>query len=415
MTHTAHDFVLAYYSGDRKTGTLAVVKQVGGETSVSLVASGSDTGLDKSLKPIMIGMSDDKVVLLDPKTKALSLSGTFPTDAFPAHVYKDPYSGLDWYMNDGDKETGNDTLNCGDKGSSVSVVENSNSAEAKYLATICVGRGHHQANFTGPSTQAPNVPRRAVISNLKDGTLTFIGSDPADADTYLKVTNTINLCEPDKEDGLAEGAVPNNSFPHGLVFSPVSGKLYNLNNGYGTIAVIDPVTCKIEQRINFKGHSNLFVSKDGRYVIGRGADRKSDAKHVIAKLSVLDVSNNEIVDTMDVKDVYISKYFFNGDGSKLYLTTGSSGSDEQKANLKTDAVLVFDLSSLPKIKLEKELKLGSVGTLDFLNGDDGKSKLVLSSDSTGGDVVILDGSSNEVVARISVNDGQPHSRLWMLG
>ena len=414
MTYTAHDFVLAYYSGDRKTGTLAVVKQQAGEMSVSVVASGADTGLEKAMKPIMIGMSDDKVVLLEPKTKALSLSDSFPADAFPAHVYTDPYSGLDWYMNDGDKETGNDTLNCGDKGSSVSVVENSNSPDAKYLATICVGRGHHQANFTGPSEQAPDVPRRAVISNLKDGTLTFIGSDPADTDTWLKVIKTVNLCEPDKEDGLVGGAVPNNSFPHGLVYSPVSGKLYNLNNGYGTIAIIDPASGEVEQRVNFKGHSNLFISKDGRYVIGRGADRKSDPDHVIAKLSVIDVTTNEVVDKMDLKDIYISKYFFNGDGSKLYLSTGSSGSDAQMANLKTDVVLVFDLSDLPKIKLDKELKLGSVGTLDFLN-ENGESRLVFSSDSTGGDVVILDGKTDDVVARISVNDGQPHSRLWMLG
>jgi hypothetical protein len=190
--------------------------------------------------------------------------------------------------------------------------------------------------------------------------------------------------------------------------------LYNLNNGYGTIAVIDPISCEIEQRINFKGHSNLFISKCGRYVIGRGADRKSDTEHVIAKLSVLDVATNEIVDKMDLQDVYISKYFFNGDGSKLYLTTGSSGSDEQKANLKTNVVLVLDMSALPKLKLDKELRIGSVGTLDFLNDDSGETHLVFSSDSSGGDVVILDGKTDEVVTRISVNEGQPHSRLWML-
>lgn len=414
MSHTQAEFVLAYYSGDRKTGTLSVVKRKNGETSVSQLTAGADTGLDKSLKPIMVGMSAPKAVLLDPQSKTLTLSESFPADAFAAHVYHDPYSGLDWFMNDGDKETGNDTLNCGDKGSSVAVVENSNSDEANYLATICVGRGHHQASFTGPSEQAPNAPRRAVISNLKDGTLTFIGTDPNEKDSYLKVVATLNLCEPDKEDGLAEDAVPNNAFPHGLVYSSFTGKLYNLNNGYGTVAVIDPATAKVEQLLNFKGHSNLFISGDGRYVIGRGADRKSNEQHVIAKLSVIDVTTNEIVDTADLQDVYISKYFFNADSSKLFLTTGSSGNDEQMKNLKTDVVLVFDLSTLPKISQTHELKIGNVGTLDFLAGTNGGAELVFSSDGTNGDVVVLDGDSLEIVERISVNDGQPHSRLWLL-
>lgn len=414
MSQTQANFVLAYYSGDRKTGTLSLVERKDGNTRVTQLKTGSDTGLDKSLKPIMVGLSQARAVLLDPKSKEISLSDTFPEDTFAAHVYHDPYSGLDWFMNDGDKETGNDTLNCGEKGSSVAVVENSNSDKAKYLKTICVGRGHHQATFTGPSDQVPNAPRRAVISNLKDGTLSFIGSDPSETDSYLKVVATLNLCEPDKEDGLSTATVPNNSFPHGLVYSPVTGKLYNLNNGYGNIVIIDPLTASIEKRINFKGHSNLFISRDGRYVIGRGADRKTDPQHVIAVLSVLDVTTNEVVDSMQLKDIYISKYFFNADGSKLYLTTGSSGSDEQQANLKSDVVLVFDLSGLPKIKQTHELTIGNVGTLDFLGNDNGGCEFVFSSDGKNGDVVILNGDTQEVVERISVNDGQPHSRLWLL-
>jgi len=413
-TSSDQDFTVAYYSGDRKTGSISTITRKAGKTTVTALKNAQDTGLDKALKPIFIGLTEDQqVILLDPKSKEITFQDDFPVDAFPAHIYSDPNSSRDLFMNDGEKETGNDTLNCGDQGSSISVVENIASSSAKYLGTTCVGRGHHQATFSYPSPQAPNVPNTIYISNLKDGTLSAIGNDPANAETYLKVITTINLCEPDKDDAEA-GAVPNNAFPHGLVYSQVSGKVYNLNNGYGTIAVIDPVTNSIEELIAFKGHSNLMISPDGRYIIGRGADRKSDADHVVAKLSVLDTATNEIVDKADLADIYISKYYFNLEATRLYLTTGSSGSDEQKANIKSDALLVFDLTALPELKLINEVRLGSPsGSLDFLLVDGGDS-LAFSSNSSQGELLVLNGSSGDIIERIAVNDGVAHSRTWVL-
>ena len=413
-TSSDQDFTVAYYSGDRKTGSISTVTRKAGNTTVTAVGNAESTGLDKALKPIFIGLTEDRqVILLDPKSKAISFQDDFPIDAFPAHIYSDPNSSRDLFMNDGDKETGNDTINCGNQGSSISVVENISSSTAKYLGTTCVGRGHHQATFSYPSSQAANVPNTIYISNLKDGTLSAIGNDPADTETYLKVIATINLCEPDKDDAEA-GAVPNNAFPHGLVYSQVSGKIYNLNNGYGTIAVIDPRTNTIEELIPFKGHSNLMISPDGRYIIGRGADRKSDADHVVAKLSVLDTATNEIVDKADLADIYISKYYFNPEATRLYLTTSSSGSDEQKANIKSDALLVFDLTALPELKLINEVRLGSPsGSLDFLLVDDADS-LTFSSNSSQGELLVLNGNSGDIIERITVNDGASHSRTWVL-
>src|SRR3569832_1707277 len=157
-----------------------------------------------------------------------------------------------WVMNDGDKETGNDTLYCGDRGSSVTVIDHIDSSRAQFVKTICVGRGHHQAAFTFPSPQAPPEPRRADISSL--------------------------------------------------------------NDGYGTSAVIDPVSNAIEERLPFKGYSNLFASPLGRYLIGRGADRKSDPEHVIGKLAVWDVVDKRVVDELALPDVYLSKYYYNVEG-----------------------------------------------------------------------------------------------------
>lgn len=213
---------------------------------------------------------------------------------------------------------------------------------------------------------------------------------------------------------MAEGGIPSNAFPHGLVYSRATGKVYNLNNGYGTVAVIDPKSNTIEARLPFKGFSNLFVSPCGRFIFGRGADRKSDPNHVIAKLAVMDAATGEVVGRCDLPDIYISKYFFNPEGTKLYLTTSSSGSDEQKANLKTDALLVFDLGALPEIKQIKELRLGaSIGTLDFL-APEGKTELIFSSNSAEGSVALICGERDEVIEKIEVAEGQKHSRLWLL-
>ncbi len=407
------DFTLGYYSSDRKSGKVCVVKRRNGEVSINCLGVEPDSGLEKALKPVFVGLTEEhRFILLDPETKSIRIQTNFPVDAFPAHIYSDPNANRDWFMNDGDKESGNDTLNCGDHGSSVTVIENTASASAKHLATICVGRGHHQANFAYPSEQAPHVPHTAYISNLKDGTISAIGNDPDNEESYLKVIATIDLCEADKEkDGRA--AAPCNAFPHGLVYSKVSGKLYNLNNGYGTIAVVDPLTNEIEERIEFKGHSNLFVTPCGRFIFGRGADRKLDPEHVVAKLTVMDAGTQVILDTIDLPDIYISKYYFNHDGSKLYLTTSSSGSPEQVANLKSDALLIFDLSALPKIKLSAELLLGtSSGSLAF-HGVEGGTQLVFSSNSMAGALAIIDGESDSLIETLKVTEGVSHSRVWL--
>lgn len=408
------DFTLAYYAGDRKTGAIAVVSRTGGQLEVKQIAQGEESGAEKLLKPIFIGLTENhEVITLEPRSKSVSIASCFIPDAFPAHIYSDPVSSRDWFMNDGDKETGNDTLNCGDNGSSVTVMENSSSSQVRYLKTICVGRGHHQANFSYPSEAAPQVPKQAYVSNLIDGTLSVIGNDPEKGDSYLKVVATINLCEPEK-DGFDAPQIPNNAFPHGLAYSKVSGKVYNLNNGYGTIAVIDPVSNVIEQRVAFKGFSNLFMSPCGRYVIGRGADRKSDANHVIAKLALLDVMTLEVVSRLDLQDIYISKYFFNPEGSKLYLTTSSSGSDEQVANIKSDALLVFDLTRLPQLVLAQELRLGApAGTLDFV-AENGSTALVFASNAQDGVVTLISGESDAVIEKLPVVEPSPHSRLWVL-
>lgn len=408
------DFRLAYYYGDRKTGHLAVISSRSGKISVDAIPDAPTTGLEPLLRPVLIGVTpDQRAVLMDPKSKTIRYSATFPVDAFPAHVYSDPRAPCDWFMNDGDKMTGNDTINCGEQGSSVTVIEHADSTQARFLQTICVGRGHHQAAFTYPAPGvAANVPRHAYISNLNDGTVSIIGNDPADATTYLKLLATINLCEPDKE-GDGTTGVPNKAFPHGLAYSPTTGKVHNLNNGYGSVAVIDPLTHAIEKRVPLKGYSNLFPAPGGRFLVARGADRKSNPQHVIAKLGLVDASTLTVVASIELRDIYLSKYFFSPDGATLYFTTGESGSPEQLANLRTNTLLVFDLRQLPTFALRREIVVGSAGTLAFLP-QQGATTLVFSSDTAGGQLTVIDANSDHVITQIAVNPGASHSRIWLL-
>lgn len=403
------DFTVGYYAGNRVTGALAMVSRKGGKTRVDALPTAPESGLAPEYRPVFIGLAEDgRAVLLDPASKEIRVQEAFPADAFPAHIYEDPGSTRRWFMNDGDKQTGNDRINCGDAGSSVTVIDNIDSADARYLKTICVGRGHHQAAYTWPTASAPDVPRRAYISNLKDGTLSVIGNDPERPDEFLRLLDTIDLCEPDKEEGGRSG-VPNNAFPHGIAYSPHTARLYNLNNGYGDIVVIDPRSNRIESRLAFKGNSNLFMVPGGRYIIGRGADRKSDPAHVIATLTVLDLETMQIVDRMALPDIYVSKYFFDPAATRLYLTTSSSGSPEQQANLKPDALLVIDLATLPKLTLRRELRLGSPsGALAFVDG------AILSSNGEDGALVVIDAASDDIVDRIIVGERLPHSRVWAL-
>ncbi len=451
-TATSHDFVVVYYIGNRKTGTLHIITRKNGITTLEHFPAAPDTGLEKMRKPILVGMTAERnVVLLNPVTRETHIETAFPLDGFPAHLYADPYSNRDWFMNDGDKDTGNDTLNCGNKGSSVTVIANTTSRlNVQHLNTLCVGRGHHQTAFTAPSPAAPDMPRRAYISNLNDGTISVIGNDEKEADTDLKLLATINLCEPEREDGAADkiptardggrfqhpasgdtrtsmhsgsaenaGATfqPNSAFPHGLAYSSVTGELYNLNSGYGTLAIINPLTHAIEARMPLKGYSNLFSvpgQQSGRYLIARGADRKTDANHVIAKIAVLDTTTKSVVDHLDLPDIYFGKYYFNAEATKLYMTTGSSGSPEQQANIKADVLLAFDLTALPTLRLIQEIKTGPAGSVAFLEKN-GVTERVFSSNAEAGSLVVIDGKSDAILETIAVTEGASHARVWMLG
>jgi len=311
-------------------------------------------------------------------------------------------------MYDGDRETGCDELNCGASGSSVTVIDAASGRDMpRYLQTICVGRGHHVATFVGPVAAFPDIPQRAVVSNLLDGSISVVGNDPADPQSYLKVLETINLCEPDKEDFNA-AAIPNNAFPHGKVFSAHTGRIYSLNNGYGTIAVINPVNNLIERTIELKLSSNLLLSPDGRFIIGKGADRKTDPEHVVGRLTVVDAVSGTVESTLDVPDLYPSTYRFTPDGSRLYVTSAATGKGVQRDNLKKDVIQIYDTSALPALRLIREITVGradcSRRPIAFVE-QDGLVQTVLIPNPTDGSLSLLDSAGEAVTDTLEISNG----------
>jgi DNA-binding beta-propeller fold protein YncE len=402
--HGGDEWSFACHLTAGERGSLAVVRRTRGKISVSEVAGAPASGLDEPRRPVLIGLDDaDKVLIMDPTSKQVSRVSALPVDAVPAYAYLDTAAGLYWMVNDGDKDTGVDTVQCGGGGSPITAVQADAAAGARILKTLCIGRGHHVTIFTAPSPRAPAVPRRIFSSNLLDGTLTVIGNDPADTKTYLNVIDVINLCDAAREDGKRD-AVPNNAFPHGMAYSPLTGKVYNMNNGYGTVAVIDPVTLNIEATVGMKTSSNLLLSPDGRFLIGKGADRKADPEHVIGRLSVMDGAGNTLVKVVDLPDVYPSVYRFSADGRRLYVTTAATGKGVQKERLKLDTLLVFDSSALPELRLIKEVKVGRADCgrrpIAFITGDRGGWTFV--PNPSDGTLSILDGASDSVVETVTL-------------
>ncbi len=385
-------------------GRLVLVQHSRGNTRVIPVESAPASGLDEPRRPVLIGMQNDQTVLvMDPVNKQVQRLTRLPIDTRPDYAYLDSDGGTYWLVSDGDKDSGADALTCGGSGSPVTAIKTSPVHGAEIIKTLCVGRGHHVTVFTAPTAQAPQVPRRAFSSNLNDGTISVIGNDPKDTATYLKILSTINLCDARHEDGKRE-TVPNNAFPHGMAYSPLTGKVYNMNNGYGTVVVIDPVKNTIEASVAMKTSSNLLLDPAGRFLVGKGVDRKSNPEHVIGRLSVMDGVSNTLVKVIDLPDVYPSVYRFSADGKKLYVTTAATGKGRQKENLKMNTLLVFDSSALPELRLINEVQVGladcSRRPIAFIAG--GGTGWTFVPNPTDGTLSILDGATDTVKETINL-------------
>lgn len=405
MTTTATEWTIASHLEYSDHNDIVVAQHRDGKTTVSKIETSPASGKDNSHVTTFWGVNNNNEALIfDPETKQADRQPAPVADNRFAYAYRDPSSARVWFMNDGGK-AGTDTLAC-DTGSSVSIGAKTED-NADFVETICVGRGHHVTTFVAPDENATNQPHRAFVSNLKDGTISVIGNDPSDAVSFLKVISTINLADTRFEDG-DEAAIPNNAFPHGMEYSSTTGKLYNLNNGYHTIAVINPMTHEIETTVEMKVSSNLLLSRCGNFLIGKGADRKANPDHVMGRLSVFDARKNEMVTILDLQDIYPSVYRFNPAGDKLYVTAAATGKGTQLDNLRTDMVQIYDASKLPELILLKEIAvsecLSGRRPIAFQENDNGAPTVFLANPSQGS-MSVIDGDTDEVIETVPLSDG----------
>jgi len=405
MSEVSSNWLLVNHLDSDGLGTLTAVTAEGDKFSTKQLTAPVASG--KTHVPWFLGLLENQqVILFDPEHKTINITDKIPYDAYPAYSYKDEINNHIWFMNDGDKENGNDELNCGGNGSTVTIINmGDGSSTPQHIKTLCVGSGHHVTTFIEPTSEFPDLPKVAYVSNLLSGSICVVGNDVNNSDTYLNIIHTINLCESDKEKDGNKG-IPNNAFPHGKQLSNHTGKVYSLNNGYGTVAVINPLTHEIENHISLKGCSNLLLSPCGKFLIGKGADRKSNAAHVLGRLSVIDVVTNTVLSEEDIKDFYPSTYRFNPDGNKLYVTSAATGKGDQKENLKINTLYIYDASQLPKLQLIKSMEVGNsdCGRRPVAFNTDNSAKRVFIPNPTDATLTIIDAETDSIVDTIKIAD-----------
>ncbi len=389
-------------------------------STFDVVASAGDMAASTHNHVFVNVTNANLVAAIDPVGDEAVLKKMIGVGQRPVHIYRENPDGTRiWVLNDGDSSTGVDNLTpaCSSTAtSSVTVIQNHDEGgdeggnAGEVLATICVGKGHHKAAFSFPTPDAPTVPLRAFISNIKDGTIHVIDNDPASAD-YLKVIGKIDLCDPNKEACDADINTPNASGPHGMYYSTVSGMIYDNNEAYGTETVIDPVTNTIVAILDIGFAGATHISPDGEFILVRGTDRNSDPDHVVGKLTIINAADNTFTQ-MDLQDVNIGDMKFTPDGNKLYVAVALTGTAAQKTNQKDNVVLVYDTSALPALTLIKEITVGktAAGRSLGIHEHDGEAEHIFVTNRADGTVSVVDAKDDEEMDKVQVG-GEPTSIL----
>lgn len=400
---TAKNWKTALFQDFGNHSAVSVISSKNGIIDCQPIPLGETSGQSPDHRPIFLDTThDNKLVMMNPVTKQLSIEDTLATDAFGIYYYPDNQQNIMWATIDGDKKSGCDTLNCDSQSAPVIAISNADDMP-KALKTICLGRGHHVVCPIPKTTE--NSIAKVFVSNLLDGSMSILNYEKTNTQ-FLELIDTLNLCQADKENNESK-KMPNNAFPHGMVYSPLTGKIYCLNNGYANINVINPNTHEIESVIDMKVSSNLLLSPDGRYLVGKGADRKSNPGHVIGRLCVLDLTTEKMETILDLPDIYPSTYRFSPDGKKMYVTTAATGKGMQKENLVFDVLHIYDTTALPELKLIKEIKVGkgdcSRRSIAFLCIDN-VNELVFNPNPSEGTLTIINAHTDEIIKTLNIGD-----------
>ncbi|THJ20334.1 MAG: hypothetical protein CAF44_011900 [Nitrospira sp. CG24D] len=356
----------------------------------------------------------NKVATIDPLTNAQPVHEVnLAAGTRPVHIYRDPNDGeVVWIMNDGDNAggtltPGDDLVNCAAQGGgSVTAIHNSHLGPGGtppfLLGTTCLlADGHKVAAFSSGA----GVPKRVFVSSEDAGEIAVIDGDEASG-TYRQVIHRIDLCNAAKEggpcnneSGTAANAAftPNSSAPHGIRWSKLTQKIYSIQEGYGEIAEIDPVTFAVTPILNLTGlpYTAYGISPDGRFLLLRG-----DTTPVTGtKLGVVDLgtAGNPRTDFTipELNGTSPGSFKFSPDGSRFYILAGNAATATKK-----DRLFAFNASTLtaavPALTLLREIPLVATGghSFDVLAQGAGAATFIAVSNSTDNSISVINATDN---------------------
>lgn len=368
----------------------------------------------------------------------------------PAHIYRDPIDGqVMWTMIDGDPTTGlddvaatipdtNTVVDCSATGGgAVTIIHNSHIPTGglvpEIIGKVCLyAKGHKVTAFSSGT----GGPKRAFVSSEVSGEIAVIDNEPtiggAANPDYLKLINRIDLCDSAKElDPLTcnlevgfpvtTAFTPNNSTPHGIRFSKASKKIYSIQEGYHTIAEIDPDTLAVTRTLDLAGrpYTSYGITPDGKYLFLRGVDTTTNVNSLLGKTAIVDLVNNPldpfvITQFTDLQNIVPAGFKFAPDGKRLYMLASNTatGAGVQLGSQLKNILLEFDTTGFPAQptllrNISLEVTAGNHSFDIYADGPAGagSAKYIVVSNGTGQNSVSIINATNNSVPKQNVPVG----------
>ena len=391
------------------------------------------------------------VTLIDPLSGAKPIfENIIQVGKRPVHIYRDPTNGqVIWTMIDGDAATGlddvaatipdtNTVVDCSlTDGGSVTIIHNSHIPSSglvpEIIGKVCLYAKGHKVTAFSSGTGGPN---RAFVSSEVSGEIAVIDNEPTIAGVanpnYLKLIDRIDLCDSTKETVAATcnpeigfpvttAFTPNNSTPHGIRFSKASKKVYSIQEGYHTIAEIDPDALVVTRTLDLAGtpYTSFGITPDGKYLFLRGVDIATNATSLLGKTAIVDLVNSPlnplaIIPFTDLQNIVPAGFKFAPDGKRLYMLASNTatGTGAQPGNQLKNILLEFDTTGFPAQpsllrNISLEVTAGNHSFDIYADGPvgAGSAKYVVVSNGTGQNSVSIINATNSSVPKQNVPVG----------
>ena len=354
------------------------------------------------------------VQMFDVETGGLTHNHPITVGVGPIHMYLDHDKNV-WVMNDGLRTPNGVSCPGVDPAcdpDTVSFIEGGKHAVHK---SIRVGSGHHKMAFATDK-------KRAFVSNIHDGTLSVIDTDPLSTG-YL--TTTLNDLSLNGDAAMVTGLNPN-----GIDYAPHNMKIYSLNTreAVNVISVIDPDT--LAKTFITKGNAADQVPavgrlhtrhahgdpSDGRFVYilanteddnGTPADPSDDT--TTGWVIVIDTMNthisNGIIAKTQIPSMRPARIIFGPHAKRLYIPSGVPfGGGTGTPDLQIDQLAVIDIdpTSTTFNQLLKKITVGKAGGHGSIAATSGDGHFLFVGNAGETTVSVVDTTALSVVGTIDV-------------